>query len=235
MDDADLAALIKAITKLPYGLTTIAPENVSRDQVTALANAGWSVSLGHTDCTSATAMDYFAAGASFATHLFNAMSQLANREPGLVGATLATGSVSCGLIADCVHVDPITIQVAMRAKQEPGHIFFVTDAMSCTGTDQTEFKLNGRTILRRDGRLTLSDGTLAGADIDMISMVRLAVSKLGIEQDEALKLASHYPAKALGADKKGGLKAGMDADFLTLTSDLSLRSTWIGGECVFES
>ncbi len=93
------------------------------------------------------------------THLFNAMSQLGNREPGLVGAAL-THRVPAGLIADGIHVAIDTIRIAIAAS--PQRIFLVSDCMAAAGTDQTEFTLGGRRILRRDGRLTLEDGTLAG-------------------------------------------------------------------------
>jgi len=167
------------------------------------------------------------------THLFNAMSQMENREPGLVGVALANGRLSCGLIADGFHVDPIVIQVALAAKHGPGRIFLVTDAMSTIGTDQQGFLLNDREVFRRGGRLTLADGTLAGADIDMLSCVRFAHEHIGLPLTEALNMASLYPAEAIGCATKGSLAAGMDADMLVLKPDLSLMATFIAGACVF--
>ena len=116
------------------------------------------------------------AGASMVTHLFNAQSQLGNRDPGVVGAALDIGSLSAGLIADGIHVDAASIGVALRAKRGPGHIFLVTDAMSPTGTDAASFVLTGRTVYRKDGALRLADGTLAGADLTMIDAVDLRTS-----------------------------------------------------------
>ncbi|WP_373235930.1 N-acetylglucosamine-6-phosphate deacetylase [Cohaesibacter celericrescens] len=235
MDAEDLSALVAGRDQIGCGLITVAPENVSAEQVRALSKAGWNVSLGHSNCKAADAFAYFAAGASMVTHLFNAMSQLTNREPGLVGAALATDPVYCGLIADGIHVDIATMKVALRAKRDPGQIFFVTDAMSPTGTDVTEFILGGRTIYRRDGRLTLADGTLAGADIDMMSMVRHAVNVLDLPLEIALRMASTYPADAIGVPTKGRLGDGCDADFLMLNKDLSLQSTWIAGQRRYET
>ncbi len=106
------------------------------------------------------------------THLFNAMSPLGHREPGVVGAALSKGRLDCGLIADGFHVDPAAMGIALRAKNGPGRIILVTDAMSTIGTDDDGFELNGRRVYRNGGRLTLEDGTLAGADIDMLSCVR---------------------------------------------------------------
>jgi N-acetylglucosamine-6-phosphate deacetylase len=232
MTEADLAALTAAAGTFGVAKTTIAPENVTADQVRALVAAGYHVSLGHTDCNAATAFAYVEAGATLVTHIFNAMSQLQNREPGLVGAALSAPELHCGLIADGHHVDWTTTAVAMRAKVGPGRIFVVTDAMSCIGTDEETFTLNGRTIYRRDGRLTLADGTLAGADIDMLACLRLVHERLELSLEEALRMVALYPAHAIGADSKGHLSEGADADFVVLTDDLRLRSTWIGGRCV---
>ncbi|WP_137129119.1 N-acetylglucosamine-6-phosphate deacetylase [Rhizobium sp. FY34] len=232
MDEEDLSALVAAVGTFGHALTTIAPENVNPEQVRALCAAGYVVSLGHTDVAAAEVADYVEAGASMVTHLFNAMSQMGNREPGLVGAALSFGALFCGLIADGFHVDPTSMGIALRAKAGPGQIFLVTDAMSTIGTDDTGFDLNGRHVFRRDGRLSLADGTLAGADIDMLSCVRFAHTRLGLPVPQALNMASLYPAQAIGAADRGRLSPGMRADFILLDKDLSLVSTYIGGHCV---
>ncbi|SIR18254.1 N-acetylglucosamine 6-phosphate deacetylase [Rhizobium sp. RU20A] len=235
MTEADLAYLTREARDVGLRLITIAPESVSEDQVRALVSAGYVVSLGHTDVGAQTAAAYFAAGATMVTHLFNAMSPLGHREPGVVGAALDAGGVSCGLIADGFHVDPVAMGIALRAKRGPGRIFLVTDAMSTIGSNEQGFELNGRQVYRRDGRLTLADGTLAGADIDMLSSVRFVHERLSLPLEDALAMASLYPAEACGATTKGRIAAGCDADFLLLTPELSLLSTWIGGRCVFHA
>ena len=234
MGENDLAALIAARAQLPALLTTVAPESVTRDQVAALAKAGIVVSLGHTDATYATARAYADAGATMATHLFNAMSQIGNREPGMVGAAIDDGRLSAGLIADGIHVDPATIGIAVRAKISPANIFLVTDAMATIGTDMTSFMLNGRTIYRKDGRLTLDDGTLAGADLDMISAVRFMRRTIGLDLDYALKMASLYPAEAIGqANRFGRFVQGAAANLVALSDKLDVAGVWIDGEQVF--
>jgi N-acetylglucosamine-6-phosphate deacetylase len=234
MSDADKAALIAARKQMPVLLTTVAPETVPAWRIAALAAAGVVVSLGHSDASSALAATAAEAGASMVTHLFNAMSQIGNREPGLVGAALDTGALSCGLIADGIHVDPATIGIALRAKQGPGRIFLVTDAMATIGTDMTSFTLNGRTIRRENGRLTLEDGTLAGADLDMISAVRFMHRTLGVELGEALRMASLYPAESIGQGARHGrLTPGARADIVHLSNALDVESVWVGGERVF--
>lgn len=233
MTDDDLAFLEAEAGRFGLAMITVAPESVSPEQVARLSGAGYHVSLGHTDVAAVDVEIYVRAGATMVTHLFNAMSQLGNREPGLVGAALMSPRLHCGLIADGFHVDPITMQIALAAKTGPAHVFLVTDAMSTIGTDGTGFDLNGRTVYRKGGRLTLADGTLAGADIDMLSCMRFVHERLGQSLEEALRMASLYPAEAIGATDIGGLKPGSRANFLALHHRLSLASTWIGGSCVY--
>src|SRR5690606_36377168 len=139
MEQADLDRLLTARAHLPVLLVTVAPESVSEAQIAELAKAGIIVSIGHSDTDAATADAAFAAGTRLATHLFNAMSQLQNRKPGVVGAVLAAPDVFAGLIADGIHVHPTVIRLALAAKQGPGRIFLVTDPMSQTRTDITSF------------------------------------------------------------------------------------------------
>jgi N-acetylglucosamine-6-phosphate deacetylase len=230
MEQQDIDRLLRFRADAGVLMTTLAPENVFVQQVTTLAEAGILVSIGHTDTDAGTAASYFAAGARMVTHLFNAMSPLTHREPGLVGAALHDGHIYAGMIADGFHVDPIAMEIALRAKNGPGRIFLVTDAMSPIGTDMTGLMLNGREIFRQDGRLTLADGTLAGADIDMLSCVRKAVHLLGLPLEEALRMASLYPAEAVRQqDQLGRLAPGYAADFVVLTPELDHVATWIDG------
>lgn len=229
MSDADLERLIAAKENLPTLLVTVAPETVTPEQIAALTGAGVLISLGHSDADAATALAAFDAGASMVTHLFNAMSQLGNREPGLVGAALAAG-VWAGLIADGIHVHPTTIAVALRAHEGPGKVLLVSDAMAQIGTDITSFTLNGATVLRKDGALRLADGTLAGADLTMIDAVRYMHGSLNIPLAEALRMASLYPAQAIGRERTlGHLKPGADASLVHLSSELDVLEVWIAG------
>ena len=236
MEQADLERTIAARKGFDTLLMTLAPENATNEQIAALHAAGVTVSLGHSDSSYATAAAAVEAGAHMMTHLFNAMSQLGNREPGMVGAALDLGHVNAGLIADGYHVHPAAIRTALRAKRGPGRIFLVTDAMSPIGTDMTSFFLNGREIFREGGRLTLADGTLAGADIDMASCVRYMRDTVGIDLAEALRMASLYPAEAIGmTGRKGRLTHGHDADFAVIDDGVNVLSTWIGGTPVFHA
>ncbi|RUT32514.1 N-acetylglucosamine-6-phosphate deacetylase [Arsenicitalea aurantiaca] len=235
MTDADEAALIAARRRLPALLVTLAPETVPPERIARLASAGVTVSLGHSDAPYALARAAAEAGAGLVTHLFNAMSQLGHREPGLVGAALDSPALHAGLIADGIHVHPAAIRTALAAKAAgPGRIFLVTDAMSPTGTDQRRFILNGREVHRADGALRLADGTLAGADLTMIDAVRFMVEGVGLDLPEALRMASLHPATALGiAPHRGHLQKGARADFIHLSDGLACRSTWVGGTRVW--
>ena len=232
MGAEDLALILEAANRLPHLICTVAPEAVTLAQVRVLAEAGVVVSLGHSDCDVATARAYAGAGASMVTHLYNAMSPLTHRAPGLVGAALDDGRFSAGLIADGFHVEDTALRIALRAKAGPGGIFLVSDAMSTVGSDQTGFVLNGRQIFRTGGRLTLADGTLAGADIALMDAVRYVHVSLGLPLGDALRLASTAPATALGLTDRGHLHPGARADFVCLTPGIHAASTWISAERV---
>jgi len=230
MEEEDCRTLCGLAGELPSLLLTVAPEVVTPDQIARLAGAGAIVSLGHTNCGVEMAVAASDAGATCVTHLFNAMSQLGSREPGLVGAAFESGNLHAGLIADGFHVDPASIRIAMRAKRGPGRIFLISDSMLPMGTGMTEFTLNGRRVLRRGGRLTLEDGTLAGADTELASAVRFMIDVVGVGTDEALRMATLYPAEVLGREHEiGCLASGSRADFIWLDDDFRVRRTWRGG------
>ncbi|MEQ3729059.1 MAG: N-acetylglucosamine-6-phosphate deacetylase [Tateyamaria sp.] len=221
MTDADLHQLLAAKADIPVLKVTIAPESVTLNQVTTLVEAGILVSLGHSDTNFDTCRAYAEAGASCVTHLFNAMSQLGNREPGLVGAALELGLLSAGLIADGIHVHPATMRAAWKGKTGPGRIFLVSDAMAVAGTEHIEFSLDDRRISRRDGRLILDDGTLAGADLDLTKAVSNVVNKVGIGVEDALRSATSIPADIIGISS--GLVPGETnlADLNRISGDLA--------------
>ena len=228
MQAEDLARLCEAARRLPALMVTLAPESATPDQIAALAGAGAVVSLGHSDCSFEEAQAAFKAGARCATHLFNAMSQMGNRAPGLAGAVLA-GTCAAGLIADAIHVHPATLRAALAAR--PDGVFLVTDCMAFAGTDATEMRLNGRRVLRRDGRLTLEDGTLAGADLTLPQAIATLVRQVGITPERALAMASVLPARLIGVeDRFGAIAPGRAAELVLLAEDFSLSGVWSGAD-----
>ncbi|MDV7142300.1 N-acetylglucosamine-6-phosphate deacetylase [Tropicimonas sp. TH_r6] len=234
MDNDDLEMLARAAETLPALLLTVAPEVVSPEEIAALTGAGAVVSLGHSDAEYDMCLEAVEAGASAVTHLFNAMSQMTGRAPGLVGAALDCGALSAGLIADMIHVHPASIASALRGKVGPGRIFLVSDAMAVAGIEAERFELNGREILRRDGRLTLADGTLAGADLDLPGAVRNLTGQLGLPAEIALSMASSIPAAVAGLGRRHGwLKPGHPADLVHLDPTGRLASVWRDGAPVY--
>ncbi len=227
MGEIDLVRMLTAAPLLPSLMVTLAPEAATAEQIRRLRAAGVIVSLGHSDSDFDVAQAGIAAGATCVTHLFNAMSQLGNREPGLVGAAL-TSEVFAGLIADGLHVAAETMRIAMAAK--PEGIFLVSDAMAVAGTGMTEFTLGERRILRRDGRLTLQDGTLAGADLTLPQAVQVMITQAGTPVETALAMATSRPAACLGRDDRlGHLIPGRVADMVHLGADGAVRGVWRAG------
>jgi N-acetylglucosamine-6-phosphate deacetylase len=231
MTDADLELLLE--TGLRTVLMTVAPETVPPDHIAELAAHGIIVSLGHTDASYDLGMAAAAAGARGITHLYNAMSPLSHRNPGMVGAALYCGTLWCGIIADGHHVHPVALSIALRAKHGPARLFLVTDAMPTAGHADDHFTLNGRLVTRHDGLLTLEDGTLAGSDLTMDAAVRFAIDYLEVTLDEALRMASLYPAQFLKLDETyGRIAGGYRADLVHLSDALSVEDVWIGGKSI---
>jgi len=215
-------------------IVTLAPETVSPEEVKRMVELGIKVCLGHTNADYQTAQKAIDAGASGFTHLFNAMSPLQGREPGVVGAALLNNHTSCGLIVDGFHVDNASCKLAIQAKPQ-GKIFLVTDAMPPVGTDQTEFALYDRTVYVDNGKLTSTTGELAGSSLDMASAVKNTHKGLGMPLDESLRMGSLYPAQYLYQNQaviRGELKQGYQADMVVLNDDLSVKETWISGKKV---
>lgn len=212
LTEDDVALYAKAAQSLPHLILTLAPEQATPRQITALAEAGVIVALGHSGASHDAAKAAYAAGARMATHLFNAMSGLHHREPGMVGAAF-DHAPWIGLIADGVHVHDAALRLAYRAARD--RLILVTDAMAVAGTQDKDFTLAGRKITRADGRLTLADGTLAGADITLLDAVRHMVRATGAPLTQILPLAFDTPHRLLkGAPNR--LAPGMPATLLCL-------------------
>ena len=210
-------------------LLTVAPEQAPPEILHALAARGVILAAGHTAATYAQTRAALDAGVRGFTHLYNAMSPLQSREPGVVGAALEDRTSWCGIIADGHHVHPAALRMALAAKPR-GKIFLVTDAMPPVGSDKQRFTLNGDTITCRDGKCTNADGVLAGSALDMATAVRNTISLLGVPADEALRMASTYPAAFLGLENSHGrIAPGYAADLVALDTDFYVRQTWIGG------
>ena len=199
------------------------------EMIRRLVAAGAVVSAGHTDADYPTMRAALDAGLTGVTHLFNAMSQLGNRAPGVVGAALEDQSAWCGLIVDGHHVDPVTLKLALRCRPHD-RFMLVTDAMPSVGAAADHFHLQGRRILVRNGACRDENGVLAGSDLDMASAVRNSVQMLGLDLATAVMMASAAPAAFLGMQGlRGVIAPGQAADLVLLDDALSPQATWIAG------
>jgi len=216
-------------------LITLAPECVPPGFIRGLTSRGIRVAIGHSEATAEDVTRAIAEGATGVTHLFNAMPPLAGRAPGIVGAALADPRLVASLIVDGLHVDPVSVRAAFAAKGA-ARMALVTDAMPTVGATISEFELSSRTVRLREGRLSIEDGTLAGAHLDMSSAVRNAVCSVGIQVEDALRAASRTPAEFLGLEQeRGTLVSGAFADLVALTEDLRVDAVWAGGELSHQS
>ncbi|MEA9785929.1 N-acetylglucosamine-6-phosphate deacetylase [Xanthomonas campestris pv. raphani] len=219
-------------TSLDNGVTliTLAPERVPLDDIRAFVAGGAVVFAGHTAATYEQARDGIAAGVSGFTHLYNAMSPLAGREPNAVGAALEDPAVWCGVIVDGVHVHPASLRVALAAKPH-GKLLLVTDAMPMVGADSPSFDLYGETITAIDGVVRNAAGALAGSALDMATAVRNSVRWLGVDLAEAARMASTYPAQCIGlGERLGRIAPGYQADLVLVDADVQVLATWVAGQ-----
>ena len=209
-------------------IVTLAPETVEPAVIRRLSDAGVIVSAGHTDASAATIAEALRNGLRGFTHLFNAMSQLMPREPGVVGAALYDESSWCGIIVDGHHVDPLVLKLALRATPLR-RLMLVTDAMPSVG-GRKNFVLNGEPITVADGKCTNAQGTLAGSDLDMASAVRNSVELLGLDLADAVAMAAEHPAAFLRLDDRmGRIAPGYRANLALLNDHIEVVETWIDG------
>ena len=222
---------IALLTSLQSGRTliTLAPECAEPSVISELRARGAVLSAGHTNTDFATTRAALEAGVTGFTHLFNAMSPLTSREPGVVGAALADQSSWCGLIVDGHHVSPETLKIALKCKPLE-KFMLVTDAMPSVGASAPGFKLQGRPVIVRDGKCLTEDGTLAGSDLNMVQAVLNTTKVLEVPLPRALEMASLHPAAFLGIDDQfGRIAPGYRADLVSLDPDLGVKTTWIAG------
>ncbi|MFV0492966.1 MAG: N-acetylglucosamine-6-phosphate deacetylase [Pseudorhodobacter sp.] len=226
-EEADFGALCAA--DLPL-MVTLAPEESGPDGIARLAQAGVLPFAGHSEASFEQVDAARIAGLRGVTHLFNAMSQMTGRAPGLVGATMALEGLFAGIIPDGHHVHPANIRNAF-ATLGPDRLFLVTDAMSPLGTDMTSFTLLGTEIIRDQGRLTGPGGTLAGADISMIDCVTRMTTLSGCSLTDAIRMATLTPARAMRLDGDiGTIAAGKRAGLTLLDAGLRPQAVCVDGE-----
>ena len=204
-------------------MITVAPEAAAPGQIAALAATGAVVSLGHSDTTDEATRAALAEGASCFTHLFNAMSPMLNRSPGVTGACI-NSSAFAGIICDGYHVADAMIGLALRARPQPDTTFLVSDAMPTVGGSD-RFSLYGDEIRLEGGQLVNSDGSLAGAHVTMAESVARLISQVGVAPDQALRMAVTIPARVIGADHLAQVSGRALPDLLILDGNWQVTGT----------
>jgi N-acetylglucosamine-6-phosphate deacetylase len=210
-------------------MVTLAPEHAQPGQIKALTDAGLLVCAGHTNAQYEHVLAGLQEGISGFTHLYNAMRPLTGRDPGVVGAALASEHTWCAIICDNHHVHPGAVRAALSAKPQ-GKLYLVTDAMSTVGSKQKSFSIYGETIYEQNGALVNAEGRLAGSAIGMIDAVRICHQDVGVELGECLRMASLYPAQYLQQDHRlGQIASGWRADLVHFDDAFQVRNTWVAG------
>jgi N-acetylglucosamine-6-phosphate deacetylase len=218
---AFLEELIERTAGVPTYLT-IAPEMFSSEELSMLLDSDIMCSLGHSDATYSQAMDAIQKGVSRITHLFNAMSQWQSRQLGLVGASFDSDAWT-SVIADGLHCDYKSLELAYRLKK--GRLFLITDAVTNDVSGPYSF-------LAKDGRFTNEAGVLSGSSLTMIEAIQNCVQKASIPLEEAIRMATVYPAEVANLDQLGSIEVGKRACFVELNSALEVQQVWYDGKAL---
>jgi len=218
-----------AAARADVGIVTLAPElDGALDLIRELVSHGHHVSLGHSGASYEEAIAGIEAGARQATHLFNRMTPLSHRAPGLTGAALEQEAITAEVVCDGVHVHPSVVRLAFAAKGRDGFMA-ITDGTAGSGLPRgTRTAIGGRPITVGDVA-TLEDGTIAGSVLTMDQAFALLVTSLGLTLVDAATVCATTPARALGLDRLGAIVAGNAADVVVLNRDLQVRQTFIAG------
>ncbi|MCI8624616.1 MAG: N-acetylglucosamine-6-phosphate deacetylase [Provencibacterium sp.] len=184
------------------------------------------ISLAHTDASYETAKKAFSLGACHATHLYNAMSLLVHREPGVVGAVLDTPGVVAELISDGIHLHPAVVRLTFSILR--GRVALISDSIEACGMPNGEYELGGQPVTVQNGKATLHDGTIAGSATDLFTCMRRAIS-FGVPPEEAVRAATSTPAESIGVTSTGKIEAGRSADLCLVDDDFCLQRVWVRG------
>ena len=228
--DADLFHRLNAASGGLARLVTVAPEEPGALDFIREVSQSCAVSLGHTTADYDTAMAAYAAGASHATHLFNAMPPLGHREPGVVAAALDAGA-TVELITDGLHIHPAVIRLVHRLFGE--RLALISDSLRCAGMPDGDYELGGQPITMKNGKATLTGtDTLAGSSIHLMDGLRRAVG-FGVPLEAAVTAATLAPARAIGLDGEiGSLAPGKRADMVLLDRELKVLAVYVDGKKV---
>jgi N-acetylglucosamine-6-phosphate deacetylase len=231
--NSDYFNLFASIKSFPVMLT-LAPECISSKQLKHLTSLGIKTLAGHSDASYDELDEAIKNGLDGFTHLFNAMGQISAREPGVVGAALHFENTFASIIVDLHHVHPSLIQLAYESKPK-GKLFFISDSMATINHGEPSFELYDEVVSESNGRIVNSEGKLAGSSITQIDAVKNAYQKCNIPLNQAIAMASRYPAEYLGiANYLGSLKPGYKADLVHFDSKFNVHNVWVSGKQIKE-
>ncbi|MGB6130011.1 MAG: N-acetylglucosamine-6-phosphate deacetylase [Psychrilyobacter sp.] len=220
--------IIEKISNSKTTILTLAPENATTTHINKLVSGGITVSMGHTNGTYDEISNKLPYGITMATHLYNGMSSYNHREPGAVGAILNSKKLTAGIIVDGLHCHYAAVKIAKKLLGD--RLFLVTDAAAPAGTDMKEFLFEGKRCFHSNGELRNEEGSLAGSVLTMIKGVQNLVEYVGESLEESLRMASLYPAKAIGIDDRyGKIKKGYIADLVILDEKINLKNVIVKG------
>ena len=227
--NSDYLNLFESLQDFPVMLT-LAPECISTKQLKHLKSLGFKILAGHTDASYDQLEEAIKYGLDGFTHLFNAMGQISAREPGVVGSALTFDNTTASIIVDLHHVHPSLIQMAYKQKPQ-GKLFFVSDSMATIHHGEPSFELYDEVVSESNGRIINSEGKLAGSSITQIDAIKNAYQSCNIPLNEALAMASRYPAEYLGvANYLGSLESGYRADLTHFSLDFQVQNVWVAGK-----
>ena len=231
----DVDALPSLLVHNASHMMTLAPEvEGGVELVRELTKRGWIVSIGHTRAEIEILDQAYAAGARHMTHFMNAMPPLHHRKPGPVGWGLSRADVTCDVIADGVHLDPLMLRLLLRMKS-PERLALISDAIAATGAGDGDYQIWGETISVTNGRTRNAQGSIAGSVITMLDAVRMMLS-LGVSEVDVAQMASANPARLLRLDKDcGSIEVGKRADLVGLDQDGKVRLTIVNGSVAFRN
>lgn len=225
----ELKAIHRLQTPGAVHMTTLAPEiEGGIELVRELHAQGWIISIGHTRAEIEVLDAARASGASHMTHFMNAMSGLHHREPGVVGWGLMHDDVTCDVIADGIHVDPLALRLILRCKK-PERVALISDAVAPTGVGDGEYRMWGETITVDQNRTSNSRGSIAGSVITMCDAVKMMLS-LGVSAPDIARMAATNPARLLLIDEEcGSIEEGKRADLVAMDDNMNVTLTFVGG------
>lgn len=228
-DVTELARLAEAAGGWLRILDFAPEEDADGRLLAALVERGVLACVGHTAATYEQALRAIDGGARHSTHLFDAMTPLAHRAPGVPGAFLADRRATVEVIADGIHLHPAVLRLVLAARGADA-VALVTDAVAAAGLGDGEYEFTGRRVVVREGAVRLEDGTLAGSTLTLDRAVRNMVELAGASREEAIRMATWTPARIAGvAGRKGRIAPGLDADLVALDAEGGVAATWTRG------